>query len=603
MTEVNPRKATELLAESERAANLRDRHRDYYVALAEQAEVELRGPDQGAWWELLESEYDNLRLALEWSLSQGVSEAALRLAIAINGVWYMRGDLIPSREWLEKALALDQKNATRLRASALEKLSFVAWPVGDMDRSFSLANEALRVAKQSADSKAIHEALVLLGQWRYVKEVGGLKASRAYLEESLAIARELGDEHAIASSLGQLAWRTSQDEGREAARALSAEATSLLRKLGDKESIAWSIYGRAWDEDPSTGAPLAEEALAIGRELKNDTLILCVIELIGWQRWWQGDYIGALKVFEGGVEEYRRPGRKWPIPWGVSWMLAEMADLEFEMGDFESAQRHADEALEINQRHSYKADTSWPLLLQGKLAAVEGDHARARSKCEQAVEVARETGRYHQLAGALRALADVARWAGDHATARAAAEEALSADQGTNRRDALASVGQVCFDEGALQQARSYFEKYLEHIHTYPWWPLEEPGAQLRLGRIALAAGELETASALHGAALTKLQEIGHKPFVAWALEEFGALAAQRKEFERAARLFGAAEAIREEAHAKVPMDQRRTYEQGLATIKEGLSEDAMKESWAAGRGITLEAAVQYALEASSSAS
>lgn len=600
MTEI-VRKAGVMLAESERAANLRDRHRDYYVALAEQAELETRGPNQAAWWELLESEYDNIRLALEWSLSQGASEEALRLAIAVDGIWNMRGDFFPAREWLEKALAVDEFSATALRANALTRLAEVVWQ-NSQTEAFSLAQQALEVARKSGDQKAAHTALLYMGKQYFAKEVGGPDKRRALHDESLAIARELGDEHAIADSLQRLAGFVFNEQGgRDAGRKLWDESLRLYRKLGDQEFIAWNVYGLGWQDDPSVGASLAEEALAIARELKNDMLILCVIELIGWQLRYSGDYLGALRLFEEAADEYRRPGRRWPIPWGLSWMLTELANVELEMGEFESGRKHAEEASEINETLSYKGDRVWPLSLQGCFATAEGDYEKGKSQCEQAVAIAREVGRSQLIANSLDHLAAVARWKGDFPTAQAASEEHLTAAVNPGQvRGAWYQSGITSLAEGDLDQARSFLEESLESIHSRPWWPYEEPMTQLWLGRVALISGEHETASALYGAALTKLEEIGHKPFAAWALEEFGALAAERKEFDRGAKLFGAAEAIREEVHAKVPMDQRRTYEQGVAAIKRGLSDDAFKEAWAVGRAMSRDSAIQYALEASS---
>ena len=63
--------ARDRLLESREAEAVRERHRDWYLALAEEAEPELLGEHQVMWLERWESEHDNLRVALEWALRFG----------------------------------------------------------------------------------------------------------------------------------------------------------------------------------------------------------------------------------------------------------------------------------------------------------------------------------------------------------------------------------------------------------------------------------------------------------------------------------------------------------------------------------------------------
>jgi len=84
--------AWDRLVESNEAADMRKRHRDWYSALAERAAPELWGPRQALWLEHLESEHDNLRAALEWSLAEkDGAEAALGLTGALHFFWVRHG--------------------------------------------------------------------------------------------------------------------------------------------------------------------------------------------------------------------------------------------------------------------------------------------------------------------------------------------------------------------------------------------------------------------------------------------------------------------------------------------------------------------------------
>ncbi|MGH3089015.1 MAG: ATP-binding protein, partial [Rubrobacteraceae bacterium] len=73
----------EKLEESGETEPVRERHARYYLALAERAEPELKGAEQGAWLARLEAEHDNLRTALAWSLEFRNTETALRLGAAL----------------------------------------------------------------------------------------------------------------------------------------------------------------------------------------------------------------------------------------------------------------------------------------------------------------------------------------------------------------------------------------------------------------------------------------------------------------------------------------------------------------------------------------
>src|SRR5262249_31999218 len=83
--------ARERLLESGEAEAVRERHRDWFLALAQRAEPELWRGSQTEWLERLERENDNLRAALAWSGAPGQVEAGLRLGGALRRFWEVRG--------------------------------------------------------------------------------------------------------------------------------------------------------------------------------------------------------------------------------------------------------------------------------------------------------------------------------------------------------------------------------------------------------------------------------------------------------------------------------------------------------------------------------
>ena len=73
----------ERLAANGAMETIRQRHADYYLAWAEQADPLLESHQQALWLERLQCEHDNLRAALDWFADTAQAEPGLRLASAL----------------------------------------------------------------------------------------------------------------------------------------------------------------------------------------------------------------------------------------------------------------------------------------------------------------------------------------------------------------------------------------------------------------------------------------------------------------------------------------------------------------------------------------
>ena len=78
---------------------------------AERAASFLHGPDQVAWFDALDGDLANLRVALAWLLDSGVATEARRLAWALHWFWHVRGHLSEGRGWIDRALAAEGGSA------------------------------------------------------------------------------------------------------------------------------------------------------------------------------------------------------------------------------------------------------------------------------------------------------------------------------------------------------------------------------------------------------------------------------------------------------------------------------------------------------------
>jgi predicted ATPase len=134
--------AWEKLRESDEAEAIQGRHAVFFLAVAEEAEPELIRSNQREWLRRLETEHDNLRAALSWSLQRGEAELTLRLEGVLWRFWLRRGHWSEGRRWLEEGLAQDGMAAPYVvRARVLDGLASMVEGQGDFTRAFALYEE------------------------------------------------------------------------------------------------------------------------------------------------------------------------------------------------------------------------------------------------------------------------------------------------------------------------------------------------------------------------------------------------------------------------------------------------------------------------------
>ena len=143
--------AREKLGQSGEAEVVRRKHAAFFLALAEEAEPRLRGPQDREWLERLEEEHDNMRAALLWVLERGEFELGLMLAGALGMFWYAHGHLGEGRRWLEETLVKDTRASLEARIRALEALFWLAVEQWDFDRAEAVSPGGDGAERRSRD--------------------------------------------------------------------------------------------------------------------------------------------------------------------------------------------------------------------------------------------------------------------------------------------------------------------------------------------------------------------------------------------------------------------------------------------------------------------
>jgi non-specific serine/threonine protein kinase len=254
------------LLEAGEEAEVRKRHLSYFLALAEEAEAKLGSAEKRVWLERLESEHDNLRAALAWSLSEaGDSRMGLRLAGALWWFWLLHDHRSEGREWLERALARsDADQPSPARAKVLEGAGFLT-----SDRR--LGEESVALFRELGDPLGLASSLRTLG-FR-LTEWGDLAAARTVYEESLAICQQQGDRWGLIPSLWGLGHVAFRQNEYASAQSLWEECVRVSREAGDQWNCAWALdgLGRVAQRLSDWGAARAyyKEGLSLFRDLGN----------------------------------------------------------------------------------------------------------------------------------------------------------------------------------------------------------------------------------------------------------------------------------------------------------------------------------------------
>jgi predicted ATPase len=263
---------------------VRRQHVEWCLSLARQSHDALPGPAQREWLERTDTEHDNIRDALSWTLAQGDPDLAQRMTASLYRFWYVRGYLSEGRAWTDRALIGAPATPTELRAGALLAAGWLTWAQGDYERAVTHVQECLSLFRDVNNRAGIAESLYILGMlakdrdhypeatshliaaldlfrspdiplfWigfvlnalgLVAYELGDLKQARAWFAEAQGILRTQGETHGIAfvlTNLGRVALAT--NDVHEAA-AHFRDCLALRHKHGDQMSIAGALRGLA----------------------------------------------------------------------------------------------------------------------------------------------------------------------------------------------------------------------------------------------------------------------------------------------------------------------------------------------------------------------
>jgi predicted ATPase/DNA-binding SARP family transcriptional activator len=316
------------------AARVRDRHADYFLSLAEAAREEVRGPELATWVSRMEVEHGNFRAALQWSLDQGATEQAARLAGSMYPLWDLHGYYSEGRGWLTRVLEADGELPAGVRARALLGSATLAVIQADLEHAAAACQEAAQLCEQAGDPAGLAHALQYLGLGALFADDPATAA--ALLQQSLGNARLAGDGWLEAWAIVFLAAAALARGAYADAAELAADSVAVQARAHDPEFVAWAFTTQAMarlavGDHPAALAPLraALEGFRGLGALWGLSLALFVRSQVAEKRGNQLDQV----MFLGAAEHLRTSVGAGQFPFVGAWVDATVAQGRAALGD------------------------------------------------------------------------------------------------------------------------------------------------------------------------------------------------------------------------------------------------------------------------------
>ena len=322
------------------AAEIHNRHSSYFLALAEQADRQIHGPQQLDWINRLEAEHDNFRAAFEWSLSTNNTENAVQFFNLLNWAWHIRGHFSEMAEWFEKIIHLpDLDHFPLLRATAM----------------------------------------INAARWEWWKGQGKLTKAHSHLEQSRTICEELGRE-----GEAQLAWALTwlshilRMEGTELGKSASfaRDALQLHQRLENQIGEAFSTLLLGVTEVHQgllSAKPTLLHSLELFRQLGDSWGMARASQFLGLQSLQDGDFEQAGTYFE----QHRLLDQKLDFRPGLMAALDNLGELYRIQGDLTRARQTLQESIQISQE--YGLTPSYSIYSLSVTALAKNDYESARN--------------------------------------------------------------------------------------------------------------------------------------------------------------------------------------------------------------------------------
>ncbi len=454
--------ALEQLADAGEEVAVRRRHRDFFLALVEEAAPHLDTGRQREWLEILDPEAANLAATIDHAL-RSEPPLALRFCATLCRWWITRGRFAEAELAYSRSLAACGEREPALRAQVLERRAFTGIWTAAHEAVEAHATEALALAEDAGDEATAARAHFDLGDAQLYDQ----RAGRAQLERAAELAGAAGDDWALVSAKQEIAFtHLRQNDHAQCARA-NEEAAALAERVGDPFQVArrWIFVG--WMAQIDGRFADARDACARGRAavdgVGEPTIEAFADEIVAFTDVWDGEPERALERLHRALERALKLGAglavaallgatafaemaagrpaqardrmerlvsviEGRLAFFTSWGRCFLAEARRLLAE-EDAESTAVEAQASGERIGNRFLATRARLTLGRLAAARGEWTLAREHALAHLDACVEGGHASFIPGCLDALGEVAAGLGadeDAVRLFAAAERARS---------------------------------------------------------------------------------------------------------------------------------------------------------------------------------
>ncbi len=275
------------------------RHARYFLDMVLTTEPEFRGPNQKLWLDQIERAYNDIRVALDWTLKNEQVEMTLRLSGIMRHFWLNRGHRQEGLSWLERALAQGDGAPADARALGLLGLAHLSYRHGEYRAAAGYFSGAVTLGKEAGKTQLVSNSLLGLGQ--AFTDLGEYEQATQVLNECISISEDLGDMVNVARALGALGRVLSRQNDFAQAIAWQEKALAIRRQLGVPIEIAQNLQNLGTlalkQGDYRRAIAYAEESVAIDSQVGNKENLTFSLGMAGKAALGLGDYERAATNF------------------------------------------------------------------------------------------------------------------------------------------------------------------------------------------------------------------------------------------------------------------------------------------------------------------